>query len=120
MLIDSGAVAAGDVALVGARNLDPPEEEFIAESGVHVGRDGIGHALDGADGVYVAFDADSVDPAELDVFMPEPDGLTLDEVEAAFREICERSLVVGAGFTALAPEERNVEPVTRLAVALGL
>src|SRR5436190_8051393 len=120
MLIDSGAVEAGDVALVGARNLDPPEEEFIAKSDVHVGRDGIGDALDGADGVYVAFDADSVDPMELDVFMPEPDGLTLDEVEAAFREICERSLVVGAGFTALAPEERNVEPVTRLAVALGL
>jgi arginase len=120
MLIDSGAVAAGDVALVGARNLDPPEEEFIAASGVRVGRDAIGDALDGADGVYVAFDADSVDPAELDVFMPEPDGLTLDEVDASFQEICERSLVVGAGFTALAPNERNVKPVTRLAVALGL
>ena len=37
MLIDSGAVAAGDVALVGARNLDPPEEAFIAASGVHQG-----------------------------------------------------------------------------------
>src|SRR5438067_13178817 len=120
MLIDSGAVVSGDVALVGARNLDPPEEEFIAKSDVHVGRDGIGDALDGADGVYVAFDADSVDPMELDVFMPEPDGLTLDEVESAFSEICDRSLVVGAGFTALAPEARNVEPVTRLAAALGL
>ena len=120
MLIDSGAVAPDDVALVGARNLDPPEEEFIAKSDVHVGRDKIGDALDGADGVYVAFDADSVDPMELDVFMPEPDGLTLDEVESAFSEICDRSLVVGAGFTALAPEARNVEPVTRLAAALGL
>jgi len=120
MLIDSGAVAAEDVALIGARNLDPPEEEFIAANGVRVGRDGIGGALDGTDGVYVAFDADSVDPAELDVFMPEPDGLSLDEVEAAFREICQRSLVVGAGFTALAPDERNVEPVTSLAAALGL
>jgi arginase len=120
MLIDSGAVAAGDVALVGARNLDPPEEEFIAATGVRVGGDGITDAIDGADGVYVAFDADSVDPAELDVFMPEPDGLTLDEVEASFRAICERSLVVGAGITALAPEEGNVAPVTRLAAALGL
>jgi hypothetical protein len=61
-----------------------------------------------------------VDPAELDVFMPEPDGLTLDEVEAAFEEICERSLVVGAGVTALAPDERNVEPITRLTASLGL
>ena len=120
MLIDSGAVAAGDVALVGARNLDPPENEFIAATGLHVGREAIGNALDGADGVYVAFDADSADPAELDVFMPEPDGLTLDEVEAAFREICDRSLVVGVGFTALAPDERNVEPITRLAAGLDL
>ena len=29
MLIDGGAVSAEDVVLVGARNLDPPEEEFI-------------------------------------------------------------------------------------------
>jgi arginase family enzyme len=120
MLIDSGAVAAADVALVGARNLDPPEEEFIAESGLHVGREGIADALEGADGVYVAFDADSVEPGELQMFMPEPGGLTLDEVEAAFEETCRRSLVLGAGFTALAPDEGNVEPVTRLAAALGL
>jgi arginase family enzyme len=30
MLIDSGAVSPEDVALVGARNLDPPEEEFTS------------------------------------------------------------------------------------------
>src|SRR5919197_285211 len=35
MIIDSGAVHPHDVALVGARNLDPPEEEFIAQSGIH-------------------------------------------------------------------------------------
>jgi len=120
MLIDSGAVAAEDVALVGARNLDPPEETFIAETGVRVGADKIAAALDGTEGVYVAFDADSVDPGELEVFMPEPDGLTLDEVESAFRGIRERSLVVGAGFSALAPDPANVAPVTRLAHALGL
>jgi arginase family enzyme len=120
MLIDSGSVESGDVALVGARNLDPPEEEFIAANGIHVGREGIGPALGGAEGVYVAFDADSVDPGELEVFMPEPDGLTLDEVEAMFRSIRERSPVLGAGFTALAPDKRNVEPVSRLVAALGL
>jgi arginase family enzyme len=120
MLIDSGAVAAEDVALVGARNLDPPEEEFIAQTGVHVGADKISAALEGTEGVYVAFDADSVDPGELEVFMPEPDGLRLDEVESTFRRIRERSLVVGAGFSALVPEPANVAPVTRLASALGL
>jgi arginase family enzyme len=120
MLIDSGVVGAEDVALVGARNLDPPEEEFIAANRVNVGPDAVPAALEGAEGVYVAFDADSVDPGELEVFMPEPDGLTLDEVETIFRDVSERSLVLGAGFTALAPDERNVAPVSRLATALGL
>jgi arginase family enzyme len=120
MLIDSAVVAAEDVVLVGARNLDPPEEEFIAAAGVNVGPGAVPTALDGTEGVYVAFDADSVDPRELEVFMPEPDGLMLEEVETIFRDISERSLVLGAGFTALAPDERNVAPVTRLATALSL
>src|SRR5207248_2187719 len=32
MLLDSGAVRIEDTALIGARNLDPPEREFIAGS----------------------------------------------------------------------------------------
>ena len=120
MLIDSGVVAAEDVALVGARNLDPPEEEFIAANSVGVGPRAVPAALEETEGVYVAFDADSVEPGELEVFMPEPDGLTLDEVEMIFRDVSQRSLVLGAGFTALAPDDRNVAPVTRLATALSL
>ena len=34
MLLDHGTVAADDVVLWGARNLDPPEEEFIAAAGI--------------------------------------------------------------------------------------
>ena len=34
MLLDRGTVAAADVVLWGARNLDPPEEEFIAAAGI--------------------------------------------------------------------------------------
>ena len=120
MLIDSGAVDSDDVVLVGARNLDPPEHEFISAHGVHVGSENVAAALDGTEGVYVAFDADSVEPGELEVFMPEPDGMALDEVESVFRAVCERSLVLGAGFTALVPDERNVAPVARLAAALSL
>src|SRR5436190_3210417 len=71
MLLDSGAAAPSDVALVGARNLDPPEEEFIATSGIHTGSDGIAKALADAKCTYVAFDADVVEPTELSVFMPE-------------------------------------------------
>jgi arginase len=120
MLIDSGAVDAEDVALVGTRKLDFAEEEFIAANGVRLGLDGVAEALDRTEGVYVAFDADSVEPGALEVFMPEAGGLRLEEVEAVFRGVRERALVLGAGFTACAPDERNVAPLTRLASALGL
>ena len=70
-----------NVALVGARNLDPPEVEFIESAGVQTGDGAIERALEGADAVYVALDCDSFDPGELAVFMPEPDGLRLGEVE---------------------------------------
>jgi arginase len=120
MLIDSGAVDATDVALVGARNLDPPEQEFIAGTGLHTDDGAVADAVAGTEGTYVAFDADSVEPGELQVFMPEPSGLRLAEVERVFDEVRTRSPVLGAGVTALAPDERNVEPVTRLLAALAL
>src|SRR5918912_1484699 len=41
MLIDSGAVDPQDVALVGARNLDPPEEEYVGSHGVQMGAEGV-------------------------------------------------------------------------------
>lgn len=119
-VIDSGAVRAEDVALVGARNLDPPEEEFIARTGVGVGTEAIPATLEKTRCVYVAFDADVAEPGELEMFMPEPDGLKLDETEAIFREIASQAAVLGAGFTAHMPDERNVQPLTRLAGALGL
>ncbi len=56
MLIDAGAVAAGDVALVGARSLDPPEVEFIREAGIRTEPGGL------PDRVYVALDCDVLDP----------------------------------------------------------
>ena len=76
MLIDSGAVDAADVALVGARNLDPPEDEFIRSSGLQFGEEGIAEALDGTDCSYVAVDVDVLEPTEMSVFMPEPGGPT--------------------------------------------
>jgi arginase len=120
MLIDSGAVAADDVALVGARNLDPPEREFIAATGLRTGTDAVAATLEGTEGTYVACDADTLDEGELDAFMPEPGGLKLDEVEAIFRDVAARSLVLGLGFSGLGPSQRNVEPLSRLAAALQL
>lgn len=120
MIVDSGAVEPRDVALVGARNLDPPEEEFIAASGIRVGEPGIAAALDGATCTYVALDLDVADPNELSVFMPEPDGLSVAELERLLRDIAGRTNILGAGLSGLSFEESNVEPLARLTHALGL
>jgi arginase len=120
MVIDDGAVLPRNVALIGARNLDPPEVEFIEAAGVQTGPGAIERALEGADAVYVAFDADSVEPGELAVFMPEPDGLRLAEVEELFARIAARARIAGLGFTGLAADAENGPKLARLASALGL
>ena len=120
MVIDDGAVLPKHVALIGARSLDPPEAEFIEASGIQVGQGAVERALAGADAVYVAFDADSVEPGELAVFMPEPDGLSLAAVEELFREIAARKRIAGLGFTGLVPDPANAPKLARLATALGL
>jgi len=116
MIVDGGAVAAEDVALVGARNLDPPEVEFIEAAGIH---DDPAAVLARVDCVYVAIDADVFEPSELAAFMPEPNGPTLLEVEEQLARIRAAGTVVGAGLTGLAPDPANVEKVERLTAALG-
>lgn len=120
MLLDSGAVDADDVALVGARNLDPPEEEFIRTSGLHIGEAGIPKALDGVGCTYVALDVDVLEPSEMSVFMPEPGGPSRQDVELILADLAGRTKVLGAGFTGLSFEPANVEPLRGFAVALGL
>src|SRR6266545_420647 len=80
MLVDSGAVASEDVALV----------------------------------------CDSLEATAVTSFMPEPEGLEVREVERLFGEIAESSTVLGMGLSGLAPEERNIAPLSRLCTALGL
>lgn len=118
-LLDSGAVGAGDVALVGARNLDPPEEEFIERHRLGVGTEAVHGAVEGTDGVYVAVDFDAFDPDEAASFMPEPKGLSVTEVEQTLRSARENGPVLGAGFTAFLPDERNIPVLSRLATAVG-
>jgi arginase len=120
MLLDSGAVRVEDVALVGARNLDPPELEFVAAVGLGLGAGRMESALEGTDGVYVALDCDSLEPDELVSFMPEPGGLTLRDAEELLGDVSSRATVIGAGLSGLAPEPANVDPLMRLLGALGL
>ena len=67
--------------------------------------------------MYVALDLDVIRPGELDVFMPEPGGPTLDELEALLATL---PRPVGAGFTGGLRTERNERELPRLAHALGL
>jgi len=120
MLIDTGAIAAEDVAHVGARNLDPPEQAFLATSGLHVGPEGLERALAGTDATYVALDVDVLDPVDIVPFMPEPDGLRLGEAERMLAELAVTANVVGVGLTGLRLDLANLAPVGRLLAALRL
>ncbi len=120
MLIDDGAIRAEDVALVGARALDPPEQEFIEAGGVQVGAGAVDRALEGTDAVYVALDCDVVEPGELAVFMPEPGGLRLGDLEDLLRTVAGQTRVAGAGLTGLVLDEENGPALSRLCASLGL
>ena len=85
------------MALVGSRNLDPPEDAYIAEVGLALGSEGVERALDGAAAVYVAIDADGLDPGEgVAAFFPEPAGLTLADVEVLLLRIAAAKPIVAA------------------------
>jgi arginase family enzyme len=117
MLLDEGVVVPDDVALVGARKLDPPEVEYLAETGI----DGsLERALAGVDAAYVALDLDVLDPTEADVFMAEPNGASADEIEAVLRETGAWAAIAGVGVTGFVASERNVSIVARLLAAAGL
>ena len=111
MLIDGGDVASEDVILLGARNLDAPEVEFIASAGI---RREPGHL---PEALYVALDLDVIRPGDLDVFMPEPGGPRLGELEQLLASL---PRPIGAGFTGGLRTERNEALLPRLGHALGL
>jgi arginase len=117
MLLDARVVAPEDLAHVGARNLDPPEVEFMAETGID---DSLERALAGVDAVYVALDLDVLDPAEADVFFPEPGGPRVEEIEAVLAAVVARAPLAGMGVTGHLPGERNVAVISRLVAAAGL
>jgi arginase len=115
--IEAGDVGACDVALVGARDLDPPEVEFIRTSGL---RRSVVEAVDGVDAVYVAFDADVLDERVARCFMPVPGGLALADAERVLHEVSDRAPPVGVGFTGFVPDPGNARLIIRLLAAAGL
>ena len=117
MLLDAGDVRPEDAALVGARNLDPPEIEFMAAVGID---DSLGRALEGVDATYVALDLDVLDPSEVDVLIAEPEGLTAAQLAGLLAEIAARARVLGIGVTGFLPTERNAALAARMLAAVGL
>jgi arginase family enzyme len=111
MLIDAGDVSATDVTLIGARNLDLPEERFLEAAGIRREVDEFPAP------VYVALDGDVVEPGELDVFFPEPEGMLIGDLEQLLAGL---PSPLGAGFTGLRRSPRNEAALTRLGLALGL
>jgi arginase len=120
MLLDDGDVAAADTVLLGARNLDPPEEDYIAGVGLATSADRLEQVLDGVEGAYVALDCDVFDPSEIDCFMPEPGGETVDDVAALLEGVRARVPVLGIGLTGLVKARGNVEKLHRLCAAAGV
>ena len=116
MLLDSEVVAPTDAALVGARNLDPPEVAFMERAGID---DGIDRALTGTDAVYVALDLDVLDPSEVDVLIPEPDGPTAVEIEALLRDVARKARIAAIGVTGFLATERNAALAARMLAAAG-
>ena len=115
MILDSGAVEPERTALIGARNLDAPEEEFLRDTPVR--RDPF-DALADTDCAYVAFDVDVLEPEGPWMFMPEPGGLRLDEAAALLQRVEGEARIAGIGFTGATPEALPV--VERLVSAAGL
>jgi len=117
MLLDEGVVAPEDVALVGARSLDPPEAAYLDETGID---DSLDRALAGVDAVYVALDLDVLDPSDAEVFVPELGGPSIEQIEVVLRDIVARAPLAGMGVTGHVRDERNIPVVSRLLTAAGL
>ena len=115
-VLDAGGVRLDDVALVGTRNLDPPEAAYVRAAGLD---DDVERALAGTDAVYVALDLDVLAPGQIACFMPEPGGPAVEDVEALLRDVRAQAEVAGMGLTGLLPEA-DVATVARFPAALGL
>jgi len=85
-----------------------------------MGGEAVGRALAGTTGAYVAVDFDSLADDEVAPFMPEPGGLSVAEAEEVLLSVRDGNHVLGAGLTAMLPDERNLAPAARLTAALGL
>lgn len=114
-MIDEGLVDAADVLLLGVRELDDAEADFIASAGLRrvtaaeVG-DAVAERADAARAagrepvLYAHVDLDVLDPGVFEgVGFPTPFGLALDELTGALGAARAALPLAGAGLTEFAP-----------------
>lgn len=120
-VLDGGAVAAADVLLVGARTLAEEERAYVVEHGLATDPDRLADVVAGTAGVYVALDADVLEPGgPIAAFDPVAGGLALDELERLLRRVADLVPVAGVGISGLAGPAADPAPLVRLLAALGL
>lgn len=101
-----------DVVLVDARDLDPPEAEFLAGSAVR--RCSVEGIPAPTGPVYLHLDVDVIDPLDLPgLLFPVPGGPRIPAVTAAVRELLASGHVVAVGLACTARPE-GAEAVSRL------
>jgi len=91
------------VWLLGARDLDPAEREFLAVSAVHTSLDDVASSGEGAT-AYLHIDLDVLDPSVAPANrLAAPDGLELAELESAIERIGHAHRIAAASLTAYDP-----------------
>jgi arginase len=111
-LVPARPLTPSNVILVGARELDPPEDAYLAESGIPLldASDVTARKLlaavkaTGAARVYIHVDLDVLDPAEFEgLDSPVPFGLSPAALVDLIRAVKSKYELVGAGITEFAP-----------------
>ncbi len=122
-----------NVVIIGARELDAGEKEYIRESGMkvftmheidrlgmtHVMEEAIAHVTDGTDGVHLSLDLDGLDPSDAPgVGTPVIGGISYRESHLAMEILAEADILTSAEFVEVNPilDERN--KTANVAVAL--
>lgn len=122
-----------NVAIVGARSLDPQEQELIRELGIHVftmheiDRIGMTHVMEqviqivskNTDGVHLSFDLDGLDPKDAPgVGTPIPGGVTYRESHLAMEMLAEARILTSAEFVEINPILDTANQTAKVAVQL--
>ncbi|MBU4465383.1 MAG: arginase family protein, partial [Actinobacteria bacterium] len=113
LALTPGAIAPTRVVLAGARDIEPAEDEFIAQSGIVTvtANDLVDHEVlaaavqaTGATSVYVHVDLDVLDPAAMTgVTASVPFGVSVPDLVAAIGALRAAMPLAGASLTGFAP-----------------